>query len=361
MPEPQSQALTISPDGELSVANQSASAFEEIRAAVFLAKQFPRNYNQAWQSLMTACKRRSLAAKAVYRFPRGETTVTGPSVRLARVAAQCYGNIRYGLKVLRDDPDAMHIQGWAWDVESNTHVEADDRFNKLIYRKPKEGRGGKPGTLGGWVTPDERDLRELMFRRGAILIRNCLLQVMPFDLIEDAVAEAAKGLRDGIKDPKGDSKRLLLDFAAIGVTAEMLTEYVGSTEWTPDNIVDLRQILEAIKDGQARREEFFVIGNAKPSGGTTLEEKLKAKADSITQPPAHVTGGGTSSATPPVATPKISREMVLTLIEDNRDVLPDEVTKHYTPERLARYTDAALAEAYGIIEGHLAAQKPPSA
>lgn len=251
------KSLQIRPEGELSVATQATEVYEEIRAAVFLAKQFPRNLDQCWQSLMQACQRKTLAQKAVYKFPRGGTNVTGPSVYLARVAAQCYGNIRFGLKVLRDDGDSLLIQGWAWDIEHNNRIEAEDRFQKLVQRKVKSA-DGQAGTTQ-WVKPDERDLRELVFRRGAILIRNCLLQVMPFDLIEDAVAQAAKALKDNIKDPQGEKKHLLHDFADLGVTAEMLQDYVGATEWTAENIVDLTQVLTAIRDGQAKREEFFVL------------------------------------------------------------------------------------------------------
>jgi hypothetical protein len=230
----------------LQVAPQVASQLQEIQAAVILAKQFPRVYDDSWARLMKACQRKTLAEKARYRYPRGGKMIVGPSVNLARVAAQCYGNIRWGLNILRNDNDEVLIEGWAWDMEQNIKSTAQDCFKKLIFRKDK-----------GWVTPDERDLRELINRRGAILVRNCLLNILPKDLIEDAEAQAEQALRKQIKDPSGERKRLILEFDKYGVTVDMLNRYIGQESWGADDIIHLKEILNSIQDGQAKREDYF--------------------------------------------------------------------------------------------------------
>lgn len=238
--------IDIRPIGELQVSSQAATALQEIQGAIFLAKQFPRNENQCFGKLMEACKRKTLAEKAAYSFPRGGSTVSGPSVNIARVAAQIYGNVRWGLDILRADEDDMTIEGWAWDIENNVKVTAQDNFKKLVFRKN-----------GGWVKPDERDLRELVNRRGAILVRNCLLQILPKDLIEDALAMCRKILKSEIKDPKGEAKRMIVQFADYGVTVEQLQEYTGQTDWDADTLVELQEILTAIKDGVSKPKEYF--------------------------------------------------------------------------------------------------------
>lgn len=238
--------IDIRPIGELQVSSQAATALQEIQGAIFLAKQFPRNENQCFGKLMEACKRKTLAEKAAYSFPRGGATVSGPSVNIARVAAQIYGNVRWGLDILRADEDDMTIEGWAWDIENNVKVTAQDNFKKLVFRKS-----------GGWVKPDERDLRELVNRRGAILVRNCLLQILPKDLIEDALAMCRKILKSEIKDPKGEAKRMIVQFSDYGVSVEQLQEYTGQTEWDADTLVELQEILTAIKDGVAKPKEYF--------------------------------------------------------------------------------------------------------
>jgi len=197
------------------------------------------------QNFTQACKRKSFAQKAHYSFPRGGKKIVGESVHLARVAVQNYQNIRHGIDVLRNDDDKVLIEAWCWDVENNLRVSAQDSFDKLIFRKSQ-----------GWIKPDERDLRELINRRGALLVRNCIFQVLPKDYIEDGSAICRETLSKGIKDPEGEKKRLLLEFRALGVTAEQVNRYVNQDVWSPDDLVDLQGVLNALKEG-AKREHYF--------------------------------------------------------------------------------------------------------
>src|SRR5690606_14405160 len=171
---------------EREVGAVAATAREEaeIKAAIVLARRFPRDEIAAYTGSSEACKRPSFAEGAMYSFPRGNQIVTGPSVQLAREIARCWGNIRFGLRVVSMDDQMVHIRGYAYDAETNAYVEAEDKFSKLIFRR---GRG--------WVQPDERELRELVNRRGAILVRNCILQVVPSDVVEDAQRVVQETLR----------------------------------------------------------------------------------------------------------------------------------------------------------------------
>lgn len=227
-------------------------AQSEIQGAMVLAQKFPRNEKAVHQACIEACMRPTLAAKAHYEFPRGGAKVKGPTVVLARALAQKYRNLRWGLDILRDDEEQMSIRGWAWDIETNTKVSNDDSFKKLIYRKK-----------GGWVKPDERDLRELTFRRGAILIRNCLLQIMPGDLIEDCSNQCYTTIRDNIKDPKAEEKKLVRAFAAYKVTVDMINGYLGHTKWTKDDLVELINIGNSLRDGISKVDEYFDLGEVK--------------------------------------------------------------------------------------------------
>ena len=185
-----STELQIMDDQSIVPVDERAEAevMRTIEAAVVLSRKFPRNQQAAYGGIIQACKRHSFAEGAAYKFPRGKTEVKGPSIYLARECARCWGNIRYGNEVVRMDDDAIKIRAWAWDMETNTYIAAEDEFKKLIYRKNKEG-------VGSWIVPDERDLRELVNRRGAITLRNCLLQLIPKDYIEDALKQATQTLQ----------------------------------------------------------------------------------------------------------------------------------------------------------------------
>jgi hypothetical protein len=238
-----------------------------------LAKKYPRDEDAAFQKLMKACGRTSFAEEAEYSFPRGGQSVRGPSVNLAREAARVWGNVRYGLSVIRDDQGSRQIQGWAWDLETNTKISAEDDFRKLIFRKNK-----------GWIEPDERDLRELTNRRGAILIRNCILQVVPKDLIEDARHECNKTLRtNAAQDPDAARKKILLAFSELNVSAEMLAAYLGHpvAQSSPAEIADLRAVYKSISDGNTTWGDY-VNGNTE-AATEDLRAKTKAKSEELKQ------------------------------------------------------------------------------
>lgn len=253
--------------GELVPTSGAAEKQFEIQSAIAIAKRFPRNEDQAFQRLMKASDRSAFADDAAYSFPRGGATVEGPSVNLAREAARVWGNIRYGLEILRDDDDSRQIRGWAWDVESNVKVTAEDDFAKLVQRK------------SGWIKPDERDLRELTNRRGAILVRNCILQLLPKDLIEDALDRCKATLKKGAEsDPDGARKKIILAFSSLNITPEMLEQKLSHPLATasPAEIAELRTVYKSIADGNSTWADY-VNGKKEPAKGTvSVEDVVKA-------------------------------------------------------------------------------------
>jgi len=265
----------VSTTGELSTGT-AAAAFAEIQGTITIAKQFPRNVDKALEAITSACSRMRLAEIAQYSFPRGGKQISGKSVYLARELARCFGNIRYGLEIVYESDDRMQIRGWCWDVENNVKVSADDKFQKLIQRKDKQT--GK--TI--WKTPDERDLRELVFRRGAILVRNCILQVVPSDLSDDAVMICNETIKGKIKDMAAEKKNIIVKFKKMNVTVDMLERYIDvkSADWTKDTLVELIGVYNAIKDNQSSVSSYFSDIQQKPDGDVT-DDKIgngKAKA-----------------------------------------------------------------------------------
>lgn len=266
---------TVVPSGkELDQAGASAKERAEIESAIIVAKKFPRNEAEAFQELMKACSRPSFAEDATYSFPRGDKEVSGPSVNLAREAGRIFGNIRFGLYIVREDEESILVRGWAWDIQRNTKVEHDDSFKKLIQRKGK-----------GWVIPDERDLRELVNRRGAILVRNSLLQIMPKDLIQDALYQCSKTLEQKAdEDPDATRKRLLVDFSRINVSVEQLEQKLGHafSQASSKELAELRGICNSILNGNSTWSEY-VQGPDTSSPADANKEKLAAAQEALKQ------------------------------------------------------------------------------
>lgn len=70
----------------------------EVQAAMVIAKRFPRDPITAMDRILQACTRPSLAEGALYTYARGGNDITGPSIRLAEVAAQSWGNVQFGTR-----------------------------------------------------------------------------------------------------------------------------------------------------------------------------------------------------------------------------------------------------------------------
>lgn len=256
----QPQQATYSDAGALSVQNEQAShtelaaagvqsaALAEVQAAFAMALRSPRNEDDAFGRVIAAAKRPSFQQTAVYRYPRGGQEIKGPSVNLAREFARAWRNVRYGFYVVSESEDTCHVRGFAWDIESNMKVEQDASFKLLVYRKK-----------GGWQTPDERDKRELVNKHGAICERNCLLKILPRDMVEDVMFEIEKNQRQHItNDLEQHRRRVVAAFASLNVSATAVEAYVGHplSELSPEEVLALRQIYQSIRDGNARWSEY---------------------------------------------------------------------------------------------------------
>jgi hypothetical protein len=272
----QNENLPTTP--EVGVAAAVAREQSEIQAAVFSAKKFPRNEQAARNKALASFERPTLAEGAQYAFPRGGKQIKGPSIDLAVECARTWGNMRYGIRIVKNDEEMVHIKGYALDLENNNYAEFEDEFAKKIQRKVQ--RDGQSITV--WVTPDERDLRELINRRGAICVRNALLRLLPPDLIDDCCAVADKTLQKGAQ---GGSKqetvnRLTFAFSKLGVSAEMLEERLlhKLDIITPDEIIELQGIYKSMLDGHTKREDHFEVQAVVDSNTEKLQAAVSKKA-----------------------------------------------------------------------------------
>lgn len=287
----QFELTTTERTGERHVSSDVSAKQQEIQGRIIVAKKFPRNEDESFAGLMKAAGRPSFADDAGYSFPRGDKQVEGPSVNLAREAARVWGNISYGLEILRDDEDTRHIRGWAWDMQTNAYTSAEDDFKTVIQRKVKDSK--PPRTE--WIKADERELRELTNRRGAILVRNCLLQLLPKDMIELAFSKCKDTLADkAAKDPDGTRKAMISDFADLNVTPTMLEAKLGHplTQCTPAELAELRRIYKSIADGNSSWSEYAAKAEATgpiPAGQSDadmerIQKEMKEKSETKAPP-----------------------------------------------------------------------------
>lgn len=223
---------------------------QEVQAAMMIAKKFPRNEFESFNRIMTACKRKGLAEKSMYEYPRGDTRVTGPSIRLAEAMAQSWGNIDFGVIELEQKNGESQIMAYAWDLETNTR-------QTKIFSVPHV-RSTRKGNV---PLNDPRDIYEIVASQGARRLRACILGVIPGDVVESAISQCEKTLIGDGKEPLTDIIRTVAGTfeTEYGVTVQMLEKFIGCKieSFTMQNLIRLKKVYVSLKDGMARREDYF--------------------------------------------------------------------------------------------------------
>lgn len=222
---------------------------QEVQAAVFMAKQFPRDAVSSLQRIKNTCQRKSLAEVAVYEYPRGGTKVTGPSIRLAEAVAQAWGNIDTGVIELERKNGESVAMAYAWDLETN--YRQTKTFSVPHIRSTKKGNA---------VLTDPRDIYELVANQGSRRQRACILGVIPGDVIDEALAICEKTLSnaDEALSVRIDKMASLFE-SEFGITVDMLEKRIGMniSAFTEQSIKTLRGIYISLRDGMSSPEDYF--------------------------------------------------------------------------------------------------------
>src|SRR5690625_2264298 len=236
------------------LAQASASReMEEVKGQIFMAKQFPRNVFDSERRILDACKRPALAQTAVYRYPRGGQSVEGPSIRLAEVLAQNWGNLAFGIKELEQRNGESVAMAYAWDLETNVREEK-------VFTVPHV-RYSRNGTK---KLNDPRDIYEMVANQGSRRLRACILGIIPGDIVERAIEECNKTLMGQNKSPLKDRLKQALDGFKENyrVTQEQIEERFGYNieAFTERDLLELVKIFNSLKDGMSKVDDWFVKG-----------------------------------------------------------------------------------------------------
>lgn len=260
---------------ESALANKELA---EAQAKIFLAKQFPRNPVQCYETVMNSCRRQGLAMTAIYRFPRGKNEdgslnyVTGPSIRLAEEIARGWKNIEAGWSELERSATTSRIKAYAWDLESN--------ITKPIIFSIRLVRNTKKGT---YPLTDERDIYELCANQAARRMRNCILALIPGDIVEDAIRECVRTINAKANITPERIRAMIEEFRKIGVTREQIEKKLGRKvdSITPAQFIDMTMIYTSIRDRIGDVDQYFdsIVSDqehAKPKLDMSLADKINS-------------------------------------------------------------------------------------
>lgn len=252
---------------------EQSRAVAEVQAAVIVAQNRPRDEAAALNRIRASCGQMAVAERAFYRYPRGDGTVTGESIHLARELGRCWTNLQYGIAELSRDDVRRESEMLAvcWDLEANTRVT--NTFIAPWRRDRKEGAK---------ALTEQREIYENNANLGARRLRECIFAVLPPYVIEVAKEVCNATLKGDGKIPL--AKRIadvIAAFDAMGIIVDQLEAKIDrrSQRWTELDVVQLGVIGRSITRGEVTKEEEF------PPARVTAAEILAA-------PPRPATGDG---------------------------------------------------------------------
>lgn len=268
--------ITAERSAELASVAVASSARAEVEAAYVMALRNPRNEDDARAKIIRACSSPLFAATARYRKPTGkkevapgrweDNHVVGPSIRFAEEMLRCWKNVLTQQTAIYDDSNKRIVRITTRDLEANTAYSKEITLDKTVERSSDKGREVLGQRLNSYnkiafivrATEDE-----LMMKESALaskVIRNNGLRLIPQHIIEEAMAEVDRVIREKIKqDPDAERRAILDGFAKRGVMPSDVERFIGcpSMQFSTENLVTLRDMLNSIEDGHATWAEYI--------------------------------------------------------------------------------------------------------
>lgn len=267
------------------VSTVAALARSEIETQLDAAHKYPRSIGRFLKEAKAlATLTREVAESCIYTLPRSGKAITGPSVRLAEIAASAYGNLHISTRVIDAEAKDKTIcaQGLAWDLEKNNRLTSD------VLRRITDRNGHRYNDDMIVVTGNAA---------ASIAFRNTVFRVIPRAYITEiynAARLVAVGTAATLAKRREDA---LAHFGKMGVLKEQVLariERASVEDITLEDLEVLIGISTAIRDHGGGIDEHFPSaktpgpGGVKTNGGTSaliqaadpkaLEEKLRANS-----------------------------------------------------------------------------------
>lgn len=235
---------------------------------IMTAKANPRNLLRVLEnSKAIVVMNKETAESCRYAKPVANKNVTGPSVHLARIICQQYGNIRVQQRIKQITNREIIAEAVAFDLETNYAVSVEARRSII----------GKDGRRFSDSVVETNAMGTL-----AIAERNAILKVIPKSLT-DSVYKAAFDFVNGElndKDKLIAARKKMLDYFAEKYDAKesdvlRILNLRSIGQIGAEQIADLRGYAQSLKDGEITTDELFgkvkvdenpkaIINNAEP-------------------------------------------------------------------------------------------------
>jgi hypothetical protein len=261
----------IAPMASAATSHAVALAGALLDKRIASAKQWPRSISQfkreATQLLHEDIE---TARSAEYAKPVGGGTVTGPSVRLAEIAAYCWKNIDVEISDPIISENSVTVQAFAWDMERNTRMP---------------GIASMPILKSNGQRYPQHMIDTTTNATASKARRNAILAVIPRSFINDLLV-IAKEVASKNRPPLEEVRAKLLQFFENShrVSPQQVCEYLsvkGVDDIGYEHVDELRAVAQGIKEGEPV-EGYF--GKSKTKAEIAAEAKAKRDAAKVNEP-----------------------------------------------------------------------------
>lgn len=250
---------------EIMIQDSSVYARVELDVQISTAKAYPRKQETFIErATMLATIDQETASACIYCLVRngkeGKSEIKGGSIRLAEIAAACWGNMHAATRIIGNDGKFITAQAVAWDLENNLKIDTE----------VKRSISGKYGTFS-------LDMQTVTGNAAAaIALRNAIFKVIPKALV-DRVYDAAVKVAVGDQRTIDSKRKAIFDrFNKMGIENSKIFNFYNKKsieEFESNDIAELIGIGTSIKDGILHIDRAFSMDSIE---NVDTEYKIKS-------------------------------------------------------------------------------------
>jgi len=253
--------------------------YQQDKAAIDMqittAKTYPRNITRSISNAIAIVTiDESTARTCTYAVPRGGKSITGPSVHLAKILAQVWGNLRIESKVVAIDDKHITSEAVCFDLENNLAIKT--QVKRSIMQN--EYAGGK--RTGKMIRMNDDMITVTGNAGNSIALRNAILAVIPRSIVDKVYNTSIQVITGDVSDSVKFNARRKQVFDGLQDTFQLkeaeILKVVGKasiSHITSEDIVTLIGIGQAIKDGDTSVEQAFRPSKSKEAPKSADKEK----------------------------------------------------------------------------------------
>jgi hypothetical protein len=227
--------------------------YQQDKAAIDMqiaaAKAYPRSIQRSIENAIVLITLDEECAKTLtYAIPKHGKPITGPSVHLAKILAQTWGNLRIDAKVASIDKEYSTSEAICFDLESNLAIKASI----------------KKSIIGPYGRYFDDMITSIGNAANSIALRNAILSVIPKPVVDKAYNAVKRVITGDVSTPEKliAKRNEVLEYLKISfdVAESEILAAIGkkSIEFIKaDDLVILIGIGQAIRDGDTTVEQAF--------------------------------------------------------------------------------------------------------